>query len=388
MAQHDRWRDEDRYRDDFGTRDYGRGEFRSDWERGGGYGRGGSWESGGQGYGGGREFEGYGQGYGRGREFGGGSYGPGFGGGHGYSPGYGGSGYESAYRGGGFGGRDYRDFRGGGQGDWDRAYGAEGYGGMRRRGDWGFGGGRPDYGRWDWTHWGEGEGNEPSRFSASRRGPDYGRWDWTRGSNFGSGDFGRGHFSDYDRDAAYGYGSRREGGYQGARSDYERNAVYGPRDERGFWDRASDEVSSWFGDEEAERRRRMDQFRGRGPKGYKRSDDRIREDISDRLTDDWRVDASDIEVSISDGEATLSGHVDSRDAKRRAEDIAESVAGVKHVQNNLRVKDRFESGSTFGSSTGQSGGGFGAGASRASTAGSAGTGTNVGESTGRRRTGT
>jgi hypothetical protein len=30
------------------------------------------------------------------------------------------------------------------------------------------------------------------------------------------------------------------------------------RDERGFWDRASDEVASWFGDEDAERRRRHD----------------------------------------------------------------------------------------------------------------------------------
>jgi hypothetical protein len=30
------------------------------------------------------------------------------------------------------------------------------------------------------------------------------------------------------------------------------------RDERGFWDRASDEVASWFGDDDAERRRRHD----------------------------------------------------------------------------------------------------------------------------------
>jgi osmotically-inducible protein OsmY len=376
MAHHDRWRDEDRYRDDFGSRDFGRGEFRgggserssfagdyprgefrSDWERGGGYGRGGSWESGGQGYGGGRDYEpGYRSGFeGSYRGGGGGGFGAqdfergSFRGGGGYGTPRGGSDWEigGGYRGGG----------GSSQYDWDRAFGAGGYSGMRGS-DWGFG----------------------------RSAPDYGRWDWTRGSNFGSGDFGRGHFGDYDRDAAYGYGSRREGGYRGARSDYEREAVYGPRDERGFWDRASDEVSSWLGDEEAERRRRMDQFRGRGPKGYKRSDDRIREDISDRLTDDWRVDASDIEVSISGGEVTLTGHVDSRDAKRRAEDIAESVAGVKHVQNNLRVKDRFgESDSTFGSSTSQSGDSFGSGASRTSTPGSS--GANIGESTGRRRAG-
>ena len=80
------------------------------------------------------------------------------------------------------------------------------------------------------------------------------------------------------------------------------------------------------------------QHRGRGPKGYSRSDERVREDVSDRLADDDMVDASDIEVQVSQGEVTLSGHVDSREAKRRAEDCAESVSGVRHVQNNLRVK--------------------------------------------------
>jgi|SRR5690348_1311108 len=35
----------------------------------------------------------------------------------------------------------------------------------------------------------------------------------------------------------------------------------GGRDDRGFWDRASDEVASWFGDDDAERRRRQDHMR-------------------------------------------------------------------------------------------------------------------------------
>ena len=107
-------------------------------------------------------------------------------------------------------------------------------------------------------------------------------------------------------------------------------------EDRGFFERAADEVSSWFGDEDAERRRRRD-HRGRGPKGYVRSDDRIREDISDRLTEDWDVDASEIEVIVAGGEVTLSGTVDARETRRRAEDIAEAVSGVNHVQNNLRV---------------------------------------------------
>jgi hypothetical protein len=77
--------------------------------------------------------------------------------------------------------------------------------------------------------------------------------------------------------------------------------------------------------------------RGRGPKGYKRSDERIFEDVNDRLTDDPMVDASDVEVRVENGEVTLNGTVASRFAKRRAEDCADSVAGVGHVQNNLRI---------------------------------------------------
>jgi hypothetical protein len=77
---------------------------------------------------------------------------------------------------------------------------------------------------------------------------------------------------------------------------------------------------------------------GKGPRGYARSDERIREDVSDRLTEDWEIDASDIEVSVRNGEVTLSGTVNTRDEKRRAEDLAEAVPGVRHVQNNLRIQ--------------------------------------------------
>ena len=77
--------------------------------------------------------------------------------------------------------------------------------------------------------------------------------------------------------------------------------------------------------------------RGKGPKGYARSDERIREDVSDRMWLNSWLDASDVAVSVADGEVTLAGTVASREEKRRAEDIAESVPGVRHVQNDLRV---------------------------------------------------
>ncbi|HEX2555913.1 MAG TPA: CBS domain-containing protein [Microvirga sp.] len=82
---------------------------------------------------------------------------------------------------------------------------------------------------------------------------------------------------------------------------------------------------------------RRGEHHGRGPKGYQRSDERIREDINERLTDDALIDASEIEVAVQGREATLTGTVRTRTEKRRAEDIAESVPGVAHVQNNLRV---------------------------------------------------
>jgi osmotically-inducible protein OsmY len=98
------------------------------------------------------------------------------------------------------------------------------------------------------------------------------------------------------------------------------------------------------------------QHRGKGPKGYTRSDDRIKEDVNDRLSDDSHIDASEIDVSVNNCEVTLTGSVNSRWEKRHAEDLAESVSGVKNVENRLRVG----SGTTMGTS------GTGSGSSGAS----------------------
>jgi len=46
-------------------------------------------------------------------------------------------------------------------------------------------------------------------------------------------------------------------------------------------------------------------FAGRGPKGYERSDDRIREDVCDRLMDDPEVAASNLTVEVRGGEVIL-----------------------------------------------------------------------------------
>lgn len=90
---------------------------------------------------------------------------------------------------------------------------------------------------------------------------------------------------------------------------------------------------------------------GKGPSGYTRSDERIREDVCDRLTDDPYVDATHIEVSVQGGEVTLGGAVHRREDKRRAEDIAERVSGVRDVNNRLRVGAAQGSGPGAGTTT-------------------------------------
>jgi osmotically-inducible protein OsmY len=137
--------------------------------------------------------------------------------------------------------------------------------------------------------------------------------------------------------------SRQQQYNQQQHSNHE-NSNYRQRDDHSgssWWDKAKDEVSSWFGDDDNDRNRRQRNVsgphRGKGPKGYTRSAERIRDDINDRLADDPFVDASDIEVEINGNEVILKGNVQSREDKRRAEDIVEAISGVSHVENRLRI---------------------------------------------------
>lgn len=211
---------------------------------------------------------------------------------------------------------------------------------------------------------------------------DYGSRDYGYGRSGYQGSYSSGYSSGLYGGGIGGYSG---GGYQGYNpgsyrsSDYRTSRGYyspdypesesgyysgrsGRQNERGWWDKTSDEVAAWFGDEEAERRREMDRrydggYRGKGPKGYTRSDDRIEEDVSDRLEDHSYLDASDIEIEVNDGNVVLSGTVESRYAKRLAEDLAEDCSGVKNVENRIRVDSAWydnqygTSSSTIGSTT-------------------------------------
>ena len=77
---------------------------------------------------------------------------------------------------------------------------------------------------------------------------------------------------------------------------------------------------------------------GRGPRGYRRSDERIREDVCERFTAHGELDPSDVEVNVRGGEVMLSGTVSTRAQKRLAEDIVDAIFGVTEVHNHLRVR--------------------------------------------------
>jgi osmotically-inducible protein OsmY len=77
-------------------------------------------------------------------------------------------------------------------------------------------------------------------------------------------------------------------------------------------------------------------FRGRGPKGYVRSDARLHEVICEMLTHDPHIDASEVSIEVKDGEVTLTGNVDDRRTKYAIEEKIDACHGVKEIHNRVR----------------------------------------------------
>lgn len=238
---------------------------------------------------------------------------------------------ERSYReeeyGGGYGqmGEDYSEGRSNSQqneqGNQDERYGSS----WRSEGS--FEGGRDQDTR-------PGGGYGPARYDNRERG---GLGSFNSESYRTGGDVGPRENQGYGRGQSTSGGSYGTGthGVAGQRDHTDRGGSQ-RSDNRGFFDKAGDEVASWFGDDDAARRREKD-HRGRGPANYTRSDDRILEDACDRLTEDGEVDARNIQVTVQGGELTLDGTVEDRRHKRRAEDVVHDISGVGHVQNNLRM---------------------------------------------------
>lgn len=69
-----------------------------------------------------------------------------------------------------------------------------------------------------------------------------------------------------------------------------------------------------------------------------RNDKRIKKEVAARLEHNSRIDSSDITIEVSDGVVSLSGTLPSLSISMAAVEDAEKVAGVRQVNNNLKVK--------------------------------------------------
>jgi hypothetical protein len=216
-------------------------------------------------------------------------------------PYYGAGGYGGGY---GRGGESFTGYGRGPESYYGSMRGMEGYG---RGQEWGYGTGRGYE-----PYYGYGRGEERTGFAGEFRSP------WWRESEYRG---GYGEYPGYQSLGNYpGYGGYSWSGYGGegeTRRFTTRDRGYGSELGRGELGRG--------------------RHYGRGPRNYRRSDDRIEEDINEQLTRHPEIDATEIEVNVNNGEVTLTGTVDDRYDKRLAEDIAESVSGVRDVHNQIRV---------------------------------------------------
>lgn len=69
------------------------------------------------------------------------------------------------------------------------------------------------------------------------------------------------------------------------------------------------------------------------------SDAQIREEVERLLRETSRVDWHEVQVAVADSIVTLTGAVDSAREKRNARQLAEDVQGVRHVDDQMQVKN-------------------------------------------------
>jgi hypothetical protein len=75
----------------------------------------------------------------------------------------------------------------------------------------------------------------------------------------------------------------------------------------------------------------------RGPKGWERSDERVKDDVCERLYERSDIDASEVSVQVQQGRVRIEGTVGERWQKHAIEDLVDAVPGVKDIENHVRV---------------------------------------------------
>ena len=70
------------------------------------------------------------------------------------------------------------------------------------------------------------------------------------------------------------------------------------------------------------------------------TDDTISDAVRVKLASDQVVGVLPLQVTVKDGVVTLTGSVDQKSLKSRAELVTKKVKGVKQVVNNIEIKTR------------------------------------------------
>lgn len=80
--------------------------------------------------------------------------------------------------------------------------------------------------------------------------------------------------------------------------------------------------------------------RGKGPKNFTRSDERLKEHVNELLMEHDEIDATHVDVEVKNGEVSVTGTVEDRQQRRAIEDLVECMAGVKDVHISIKIADR------------------------------------------------
>ncbi|MCY0853291.1 BON domain-containing protein [Cupriavidus sp. D39] len=149
--------------------------------------------------------------------------------------------------------------------------------------------------------------------------------------------YGGGYFGSSERGGqSYSGAQRLYPGDPGYRSRFSEGYNQGERQPSRMRDRGYDPGAGTSGAARPE----AAPSRRKGPKGYTRSDERIRDDVCERLANTDGIDVSEVTVEVSGGIVTLVGTVHDRREKYNIEEIADNVFGVKEVHNSIRVQRR------------------------------------------------
>ena len=202
----------------------------------------------------------------------------------------------------------------------------------------------------DPRRWREDEGRRSDEDWRDEWRPGENRWREERGTGYGN--FGSaGGYGPYGGDERR-FGRQIDSGEWQSRVDWHGRAganemeSYDPYENRA-WRRDRDRGREPRDDDRGLLERAGDWLQrklGKAPKGYTRSDERIREDLSEVIWRRFDIDASDVEIVVKDAEVTLLGNVNDRRTKRLLEDLAEDVLGVLDVHNQIKIRREAQNG--------------------------------------------